>query len=285
MRILLLLAVLAVIHSPVAAQDSLTAVDGYDPAGFTTAKNVISVSLVAAFSAAVLVDSYYTWWQGADKSFSFYSDHWFNGPHLGLDKLGHFYGPYATYKGFRNVLLWGGHDPGAAMWWSAGIAAFHSLQIEIGDGFSEFGFCWEDLAAGWLGVAYGIAQTEIPYLRSFNFKFSYWSNLGARTPANFVSDYDAMTIWLTVNVHRVLPESLRPLWPEFLQLGLGYGTADAQTRREFVIGLDIELESLFSPANNEMLLIQRSLDLMHFPAPAVKFTTGKEPEYYLFHLR
>jgi len=264
-------------------QDSLSVplqlVDGYRPEQFTPARKTISVGLVAVLSLGILADSYYTWWKDAEKSFSFYTESWFDAPHMGIDRLGHLMGAYATFKIGRNVLLWGGHDPGAALWWAAGIAAFHSLEIEIGDGFSEYGFDYRDLLMGFTGVGYGILQTEVPFFNNFNLKFSYWSNLGSKTPASFVSDYDAMTIWLTANVHNLLPASINRYWPEFIQLAVGYGVADNQTRREFVIGFDFNLEA-FAPCNNDMLLIQRTLNTYHLPAPAVSFSPGKEPMWY-----
>ena len=261
------------------AQGSFQLVDGYRPEQFTPARKTISVGLVAVLSLGILADSYYTWWKDAEKSFSFYTEPWFGPPHLGIDRFGHLMGAYATFKIGRNVLLWGGHDPGAALWWAAGIAAWHSLEIEIGDGFSEYGFDYKDLLMGFTGVGYGILQTQVPFFNNFNFKFSYWSNLGSKTPASFVSDYDAMTIWLTANVHNLLPASINQYWPEFIQLAVGYGTADNQTLRELVIGFDFNLEA-FTPCNNDMLLIQRSVNTIHLPAPAVSFTQGKDPAWY-----
>ncbi len=253
--------------------------DGYRPEQFTPARKTISIGLVAVLSLGILADSYYTWWKDAEKSFTWFTEPWFDGPHLGIDRVGHLMGAYATFKIGRNVLLWGGHDPGAALWWAAGIAAWHSLEIEIGDGFSEYGFDYRDLLMGFTGIGYGILQTQIPFFNNFNFKFSYWSNLGSKTPASFVSDYDAMTIWLTANVHNLLPASVNRYWPEFIQLAVGYGVADSQTRREIVIGFDFNLEA-FAPCNNDMLLIQRTLNTYHLPAPAVSFSPGKEPMWY-----
>jgi hypothetical protein len=54
------------------------------------------------------------------------------------------------------------------------------------------------------------------------------------------------------------------------------------TKREAVIGLDYNLEVI--PTHSEdLLLIKRTLNMFHYPAPAVKFTETKSPKYYLFH--
>jgi hypothetical protein len=240
--------------------------------------------MVSAISASIVVDSYYAWWKDANSPFSFYTEGWLTGPHLGIDKFGHFFGTYATSKIIRNMMLWGGHSPGASLWWAAGIAAFHSLQIEIGDAFSPFGFDYQDMLSGFFGLGYMILQSQVPFFQNFDFKVSYWSKAGLTSPANFFSDYDAMTVWLTGNVHRLLPESLDSYWPEFLQLAVGYGVGWGESRREFVIGLDFNIQA-FSACNDNVLLAQRIVDLIHYPAPALKLTGGKGPIWYGAHLK
>jgi hypothetical protein len=281
---LLLLAVLLVISfRTVHAEDSIPAYDGYQRGQISTFRHAFGVGAVGLLSVGILADSYYTWWRDAEKSFTFYSEGWFHDPHLGIDKAGHFFGSHATFRLGREFLLYAGLSPEAALWWAAGIAAFHSLEIEIGDGFSPYGFSFEDLTMGWLGVGYGILRSEVPFFRNFDFKFSYWSN-AIKSPANFVSDYDAMTIWLAFDVHNLLPASMDKYWPKFLQIAVGYGVGWGQTRREFAVALDLNLES-FSFGGDGALLAQRTLNTMHLPLPAVKMTEGKGPVWYLTHLK
>jgi hypothetical protein len=265
------------------SQDTIPPFDGYQRGQISTLRHTFGVGMVGLLSAGILADSYYTWWRDVEKPFTFYSEGWFNDGHLGIDKAGHFFGAHTTYRLGREFLLYAGLSPDAALWWAAGIAAFHSLEIEIGDGFSPYGFSFEDLAMGWGGIAYGILQTQVPFFRNFDFKFSYWSN-ALKSPANFTSDYDAMTIWFTPNIHNLLPESMRAYWPKFLQLALGYGVGWGQTRREFAIGIDIDLES-FNLGSDEWLLTQRIVNTMHLPLPAVKTTVGKGPVWYMAHLK
>lgn len=265
------------------SEDSIPAYDGYQRGQISTLRQGFGLGLVGLLSAGILVDSYYSWWKDAEKPFSFYSEGWFDGAHLGIDKMGHFYGAQTTFRLAHQFLLYAGWSPGKALWWSAGLAAFHSLQIEIGDGFSPWGFSYEDLTMGMLGISYGVLQSEIPFLRNFTFKFSYWSG-ALKSPANFTNDYDAMTIWLATDVHNLLPQSLDGYWPKFLQIAVGYGVGWERTRREFVFALDFNLEAI-TPCSDEMLLGQRVLNTMHLPAPAVKLTTGKGPLWYGAHLK
>jgi hypothetical protein len=264
-------------------QDSLPPFDGYQRGKISTFRRDFGLGMVGLLSAGILADSYFTWWKDVEKPFSFYREGWFDDAHLGIDKAGHFFGSHTTFKLTREFLLYAGVSPNAALWWGAGIAMFHSFEIEIGDGFSPYGFSLEDLTMGTLGISYGILQTEVPFMRNFNFKFSSWSN-AIKSPANFTSDYDAMTIWLTADVHELLPSTLDSYWPKFLQIAVGYGVGWERTRREFVFGLDFNLEA-FAPCSDEMLITQRVLDTMHFPAPSVKLTTGKGPLYYLAHIK
>jgi hypothetical protein len=69
-----------------------------------------------------------------------------------------------------------------------------------------------------------------------------------------------------------------------LQIAVGYGVGWNRTQREFVFGLDFNLEA-FSPCSDEMLLTQRVVNTMHLPAPAVKLTTEKGPIWYLAHIK
>lgn len=265
------------------AQDSIPAFDGYQRGQISPLRYGVGVGLVGLLSAGILADSYYAWWKDVQKSFTFYSEGWFNDAYLGMDKVGHFYGSHATFKLARECLLYAGLTPEAALWWSVGISGFHSLEIEIGDGFSPWGFSIEDLTMGWLGIAYGVLQSEVPYFRNFSLKFSYWSS-ALKSPANFTNDYDAMTVWLAFDVHNLLPSSMQAYWPKFLRLAVGYGLGWGETRRELAIGFDINLES-FSPCSDEMLLGQRFLNTVRLPLPTVKFTQGKGPVWYMAHLK
>jgi len=93
--------------------------------------------------------------------------------------------------------------------------------------------------------------------------------------------YDAHTYWIALNLPAVLPERWRGAWPAFLQPAVGYGVDRHQTRREFVVGFDIDIESL-SVKNPELELVEGILGPIHIPEPALKFTEGGSPRRYLF---
>ena len=154
--------------------------------------------------------------------------------------------------------------------------------IEVGDGFSPWGFDYQDLVFNFMGIGYGMLQTKVPFFRNFDLKLGIYPQSGWSFPARFTDYYDAHTAWLTFNMENLLPDPVAKWWPGLIQLGVGYSVDDIKTRREAVFGLDLNLE-IFPPPNKDILLLQRVLNMWHYPLPAVKFTEDKHPRYYLFH--
>lgn len=266
------------VPSALALADSLPV---FDPG---PVRKTVSTALAATVMVAMGVDAYYTWWKDAEKGFSFFNEGFWNNPHLGLDKFGHLYGTYAIFKSMHTVLRWGGHSESASMWWALGLGAFHMFQIEVGDGFSEYGFDPVDLAFDMAGLAYGFAQTQVPFLENFDLKFSYWSGQGFKTPSAFTQDYDALTIWMTFNVHNLLPKGADRYWPEWLNLAAGYSTGGQRTYREFLFAFDINFKGITS-SDHDVVALEKVLDLMHFPMPGVSVSPSRAPEYSLFLLK
>jgi hypothetical protein len=262
------------------AQDSLHS--GTPRAPGWPGRKIAATAAVGGILVGSLISSYFDWWKDSAQPFHIVREGIFSDYSLGIDKIGHAYTSYFYFNTFRNVMLWGGYGESTALWWAAGTTAFFALSIEIGDGVSPYGFSFEDLAFNMGGLGLGMLRTAVPFLRSFDFKWSYVPREGYRWPPRFTDHYDAHTYWLTVNMHRLLPESIGNIWPEFLQLAVGYGVDDNQTRREGVLGLDFNLE-IFPVSNPELRLLQETVDMIHIPAPAVKYTEGKTPKYYLFH--
>jgi hypothetical protein len=269
---------------PALAQSLYGTNEGFTTTPEWTPRKYVSVGILGGVMVANATDAYMNWWKGAEKGFTFYSEGWFNDPHLGIDKVGHFFGTYAMFTSTRLTLLYGGFEPETAFWWGVGVGIFNAFEIEIGDGFSNYGFDYADLVCGILGVGYGVLQTAVPSLRDFDIKVSYWSSVGFRSPANFVNDYDAMTVWLSVDLHNLLPENWARYWPSFLRPAVGYGTGAHETRREFMVGLDLQL-SAFTCSSPDIRYVEGCLDLAHWPMPAAKFSHGAAPEYKPFLLR
>jgi hypothetical protein len=245
-------------------------------------RRVASIGLVGGSLALSGIWAFDEWWKGNASRFHFLHEGWFNDYSLGIDKVGHFYTSYFYFRMFNNILLWGEHDEDVAFWWAAGATALFAVGVEAGDGFSPYGFSYEDLTANFLGLGYAMLQARTPVLRNFTFKWSYIPDRGTNAAARFSRHYDFHTYWIACNVHELLPDAMQQYWPEFLQIALGYSVADGQTRREAVIGLDFNLEA-FSTSNAELQLVQKTINAIHFPAPGMKFSEQRAPEYQLFY--
>ncbi len=249
--------------------------------------SIISISSVLGFT---LVDSYIAWWKDDFKQFNFYKKpsgkDWFNEPGiLGIDKIGHFYTSYFFYKESKNILLWGGHSESFAKWFSIGASSGIALLIEIGDGFSNYGFDYQDLICNIGGLSYGLLQDQFPFLNNFNIKWSFIATKGFKFPPRFTEDYDAHIYWFTINMHNLIGNKLGFEWPRLIQPAIGFSVADKGKRREFVLGIDFNFSSLFYTNNKEIKLLKNTLDLFHFPpAPGIKYSKYKEPEYRYFLL-
>ena len=276
-----LLLCLLVCASLCRSQDSLTVTDGFREKPGSSVRKIASTAAVGTLLGLSLYWCYDSWWRGSSQPFTIEAQGWLDGYARGIDKIGHFYTSYFYFHLFRNIMLWGGYERSVADWWALGGTTLFAVVVELGDGFTPFGFDYQDLTFNLGGVAYGFLQTRIPFLKNFNFKWSYVPSDGYRFPVRLVEHYDDHTYWLTCNVNNLLPSVLEPYWPDFLQIGVGMGVADRQTKREFLIGLDFDLESLFRTDNEDLLLIEKTVNKFHVPAPAIKLTETKKPLYYL----
>ncbi len=265
------------------AQDSLKS----ESSGTFFNKKNISLIGLSSFFALSLVDSYYMWWKDSSEPFHFFNPPayfgWFNEPSsLGIDRVGHFYTSYFFYHTQKNILLWGGHDEDFSRWFSAALTGGLAVLIEVGDGFSEYGFDPKDLVFNLGGVGYGILQDYVPFMRNFNFKWSFIPTDGFKFPPKFTEHYDSHIYWLTFDVHNIFEESVGNYWPKFIQPAIGFSVADNGSRREFVVGLDFNFNFLFEGADENWQILGKTLSMIHIvPAPGIKYSPSKKPEYRL----
>ena len=249
---------------------------------FFNKKNMSLVGLSGIYAVSI-VHSYYMWWHNNSRQFHFFNEWgWLNEPGaLGLDRVGHFYTSYFFYHTQKNLLEWGGHSKEFSRWFSAGLAAGFAVIIEVGDGFSTYGFDHKDLLFNLGGVGYGILQDYFPVLQNFKFKWSYVPPGGYKFPPKFTEHYDGHIYWLTIDIHNLFKDSFGKYFPKFVQPAIGFSLADNGSRREFVVGLDWNFNFLFENTNEDWNFLGKTLDLYHFPAPGIKYSPSRKPEYRL----
>jgi len=242
-----------------------------------------------AWSAGAMFMEFQWWWRDdyfyKPHKFHLASDGYFFNYSYGVDKLGHMFSSYLIFHTTYDFMKWAHYDESTALWAAVIVPASHALAIELGDGFSKWAFNPSDLYFNSAGILYGALQTKYPFLRNFNYKWSYYpSPTGGRGDPDWgpASDYSGHTYWLAVDVHNLLPETAKDYWPEFLNLAVGMGAKNVSygetgiKKRKFAIALDWKMTEL--PLTGDTWgVIKNLLDKVHFPAPGVKAYTGEKP--------
>ncbi len=269
---------------------------------------------------------YNAWYRQFDQSsFHLFNDwnEWNN-----MDKMGHFYTAY-----FQGVLCsqgarWTGLDKKRSLWTGVFLGTLFQSTIEVMDGFSDkWGFSVPDVAYNTAGItAFALQQTYWDEQR-IHFKVSSYDRpysaspisaiggpgssslqgradalFGASFAERFLKDYNAQTLWASVNIHSFLPEESR--FPKWLNVALGTGSENLfggfenkwseeayqfeldseifPRYRQFFIGLDIDLTRL--PIDNYYWRsILSILNIFKIPGPAIEINTLGQVKFHIIH--
>lgn len=200
-----------------------------------------------AIYSAASIGLYNAWYRGYELTGFHTFDDW--GEWKGIDKSGHFLTTYSEaaiiFKGAR----WTGMNRKAAAWTAAGIGMGLQTTVEVMDGFSEkWGFSWADMAFNTLGAGLFLSQELLWQEQKIVAKLSYTrpnypvfpiqaSNDGSGVTTlaerakelygvafveGFLKDYNALTIWASVNLRAIT--GAKSSWlPPWLNLAVGYG--------------------------------------------------------------
>ena len=260
--------------------------------------------LVSGFTGLAMTGIYIAhikpWWSGEKQGFRVKFD-WVNNYWLEVDKFGHFYANIQATRATASLFRYAGVDRRKSLWIGATNSLLLYTAFELTDaGFADWGFSVPDYVANVLGAGYPLLQEYWPVLGHFQFKISYFpsryyqNERYATTPGFFdymayeypVGDYDGMTFWLSADADWMLPAPLKPYWPDWLNLALGYGARDLPQGnmelkyRTWYLGLDYNLEKL--PGDTPFLKSLKSvLNAIHFPAPAIRIGENGQVFYLL----
>ncbi|MCB2203821.1 YfiM family protein [bacterium] len=213
---------------------------------------------------------------------------WYNAD-LNVDKLGHIWGSQTYARTLFHMFRWTGMEETQNMYWSSALALFYQLEMEIIDGlYAKWGFSWWDMAANTVGSTWPNLQRIYPALQSVNIKMSYHPSPAVKAgwiEHDYLRDYDGFTYWLSLSVEDVLPEAAQPYWPDWLNIAVGYGANNTmlgdgifnsaggvgQGEQEWYLALDYDFRRL--PGDSAFMdFVRESLNLFHFPAPAIRIT-------------
>lgn len=227
------------------------------------------------------------------------------------DKAGHVFGAYLTSYFFRETFVVSGMSWEMSNILGAALGLSYSTYVEILDGFGvNWGFSPTDFYADIGGAALFLGQYYWPFLQNFTPKFMYfpadWHGEMPRKNADaFIDDYSSHTLWLSVNVHNLLPDNMKPYWPDWLELSFGYAArnlcapqhgCDEYTSKlhtfdngairvygdpKFIIALDYNLAKLLPEGGSFWNWTKQTLNWFKLPSPAVEI--GSDVRFFLVY--
>jgi hypothetical protein len=227
---------------------------------------------------------------------------------LYVDKAGHFYGSCLSSYVMHESFLLAGFNPEASIWLGAGLGLGYSTYVEILDGFGKsWGFSPSDFYCDVLGASYSVAQYYFPVLQNFTPKFSYypakWYGERQRVPSQiFIDDYSSQNIWMSINVHNLLPNTLKNYWPSWLQLSLGYTarnlcdpmapeakkyhydykTSEVCGDPKFMLALDYDFTKILPDGSPFWNWLRQSLNYFKFPSPTIEFSKSRTRFFLMY---
>lgn len=230
-----------------------------------------------------------------------------------MDKAGHMFTSYFESDWVYHVARWTGMKRKPSIWTGAFVAVGLQTTIEVLDGFSsEWGFSPYDFAfnvagAGlWAGQQAGWDEQRIRLKVSSTHR-TYPADpimgdpggtttlmertddlFGTNIFQSFLKDYNAQTIWASVNIHSFLHDKSR--FPRWLNIAVGYGgenmfggfenkwTEDGNTYqtssvdypryRQLVFSPDIDLTQI-NVKSKPLRMLLGMANIFKFPAPAL----------------
>jgi hypothetical protein len=231
------------------------------------------------------------WWKYNRAPFHFQEDLTYG---LSVDKIGHFYGTSLWAFSLKKVLGWADlQERDAMLLGSAGAFLFQTF-VEVEDGFSAWGFDRVDFLCDLGGALWPIGQYYSPVLREVDIKLSYRPSelLNTSAGAGFagqkhlvVDDYEGQTYWLSVPPDKLLPGAASDIWPDFLDVAVGYGVRNVSgvggaPYSVVFISLDYDMKKIIPQTSSFLVTLSEALNFIHFPAPAVQVS----PNYVFYGL-
>ncbi len=140
-------------------------------------------SKTTLFSAGVLVATpilgYLTWWKDDwSGHFNVADEGWFGEETYagGADKASHITFSYMFALAFQSAYRSLGKTPAEARALAFGLTVLSGLLIEVGDGFSRYGFSWEDATANAIGAGIATFVDAYRLKDTFGLRFGWVPN-------------------------------------------------------------------------------------------------------------
>ncbi|MEO6548531.1 MAG: hypothetical protein ABIN94_11050 [Ferruginibacter sp.] len=268
------------------------------------------VLLVAATNitgySTILVGLNNAWYTNYPRSkFHFFND---NKEWLQVDKAGHMFGAYIESRTSMELWRWSGIERKKRIWFGGLSGILYQTIIETLDGLStEWGWSWGDMGANTLGSGILIAQELAWDDQRVKVKFSFHKNDYGTTELNnradkiygrtlserLIKDYNALTLWTSVNLYSFMPKSNLPPW---LSIAVGYGAEgmfgardntardvngnitfdhrEIKRYRQWYLAPDVDFTKIKTNKKGVKVLLTL-LSAFKMPAPSLEFSNGK----------
>lgn len=207
-------------------------------------------------TASVLVGApivgYFAWWRTSSRStFELANERWFQRDTYagGADKASHVFLGYISTLALQNIYRSLDKTPAQARGLALGVMVAAGVLIEIGDGFSQYGFAWEDIAANAVGAMLATGLDAWGLKDTVGLRFGYVKTL-VPDPCcrygGYGDDYSKEIYSADLKLAGLLPRvGARPGPARFLLLSVTYGTKgyrySAEPLRQRNIGFELGL--------------------------------------------
>ncbi len=247
-----------------------------------------------------------------------------------MDKVGHLYTAYFYSHWSTSLYKWTGMNDKAAAWMGFGASTILQTTIEVMDGFSaEWGFSWGDVGFNTAGSAlyliqdlkwkeqrilmkYSSFRRKVPDftlsstngLSSITLQERTEELFGSSLPEILLKDYNATTIWASVNVADFIKKE-ESKFPKWLNVAVGYGAGNLYggtdnnweddngnefqlnsqnfpRYRQFFLSLDVDLTKIETKSKFLKTLFG-AVNIFKIPAPAIELNTLGKVEFHPFY--
>jgi hypothetical protein len=207
-------------------------------------------------TAGVLIGApivgYFAWWRTSSRSsFEFANERWFQRDTYagGADKASHIFLGYISTLTLQNIYRSLDKTPAQARGLALSVMLLTGALIEIGDGFSQYGFSWEDIAANAIGATLATGLDAWGLKDTVGLRFGRVKGLAPDACCRYGGygdDYSKEIYSADLKLAGFLPRvGVQPGPARFLLLSVTYGTKgyrySAESLRERNIGLEIGL--------------------------------------------
>lgn len=190
-----------------------------------------TTAITAGVILGAPVVGYFTWWREDSRStFTVANERWFQQDTYagGADKASHIFWGYLGTQILQGAYRGVGKTPGQSRALAFGVVALTGALVELGDGWSKYGFAWEDIAANTIGSAVATGIDAWGLHDTVGLRFGYVKALipdACCRYGGYGDDYSKEIYSADLKLEGFLPRvGVRPGPARFLLVSVTYGS-------------------------------------------------------------